>query len=88
MRPPAFSPDDRLLAFHRAAVLWDTRIDVVEAKNGAEPRPLVRSGWMRGHSWLPDGSGLVYSSSTGSTMAYPPTNNLRLVRKDGGGDRS
>jgi Tol biopolymer transport system component len=84
---PRFSPDDRLLAFHRAAVLWDTRIDVVEAKSGAEPRPLVRSGWMRGHSWLPDGSGLVYSSSSGSTMAYPPTTNLRLARKDGGGDR-
>jgi eukaryotic-like serine/threonine-protein kinase len=84
---PRFSPDDRLLAFHRAAILWDTRIDVVEAKSGSEPRPLVRAGWLRGHAWLPDGSGLVYSSSTGSTMAYPPTNNLRLVGRDGAGDR-
>jgi eukaryotic-like serine/threonine-protein kinase len=84
---PRFSPDDRLLAFHRAAILWNTSIEVVEPKSGAQARPLVRAGWLRGHAWLPDGSGLVYSSSTGSTMAYPPTNNLRLVRKDGAGDR-
>ena len=83
---PRWSPDDRLVAFHRARVLFDTRIDVVDVAGG-EPRTVVRAGWLRGHSWLPDASGLVYSSSSGSTMAYPPTNNLRLVGRDGTGDR-
>jgi Tol biopolymer transport system component len=82
---PRWSPDDHLVAFHRASVLFDTRIDIVDTAGG-EPRTMVRAAWMRGHSWLPDGSGLVYSSSTGSTMAYPPTNNLRVVRRDGSGD--
>jgi Tol biopolymer transport system component len=83
---PRWSPDDRLLAFHREGFLFDARIEIVET-TGGEPRTLVRPGWMRGHAWLPDTSGLVYSSSTGSTMAYPPTNNLRVVRRDGSGDR-
>src|SRR5206468_12818466 len=43
--------------------------------------------WLRGHAWLRDGAGLVYSSSAGSTLAYPPTNNLRAVDRDGGRDR-
>jgi Tol biopolymer transport system component len=83
---PRWSPDDRLLAYHRAGILFDTRLEIVDSQGG-EPRTVVRAGWLRGHSWLPDGSGLVYSSSTGSTMAYPPTNNLRVVGRDGSGDR-
>jgi Tol biopolymer transport system component len=83
---PRWSPDDRAVAFHRAGLSFDTRIEVVDAAGG-EPRTVVRAGWLRGHSWLPDGSGLVYSSSTGSTMAYPPTNNLRTVGRDGADDR-
>jgi Tol biopolymer transport system component len=83
---PRWSPDDRAVAFHRAGLFFDTRIEVVGA-TGGEPRTVVRAGWLRGHSWLPDGSGFVYSSSTGSTMAYPPTNNLRTVGRDGSDDR-
>jgi dipeptidyl aminopeptidase/acylaminoacyl peptidase len=41
---------------------------------------------MRGVCWLPDGSGLVYSSSAGSSMPYPPTFNLRLASVDGSFD--
>ena len=40
-----------------------------------------------GLSWLPDGSGVVYSSSAGSTVLYPPMFNLRAVERDGTGDR-
>jgi len=83
---PRWSPDDRRVAFHRARILFDSRIDVVDVATG-ELRTLVRAGWLRGHSWLPDASGLVYSSSAGSTMAYPPTNNLRVVGRDGSDDR-
>jgi len=83
---PRWSPDDRLVAFHRVGVFFDTRIDIVDTAL-REPRTVVRAGWMRGHSWLPDGSGIVYSSSAGSSMAYPPSNNLRTVGRDGSGDR-
>ena len=36
---------------------------------------------LEGFSWLPDGSGFVYSSSRGSTLLYPPVFNLRTVRR-------
>ena len=48
---------------------------------------MTRSEWLRGFSWLPDGSGLVYSSSRGSTILYPPVFNLRVIGRDGRGDR-
>jgi Tol biopolymer transport system component len=83
---PRWSPDDRLVAFQRTGVTLDTSLDVVATASG-ERRTLVGTQWMRGHAWLPDGSALAYSSSTGSTMPYPPTNNLRVVSPDGSGDR-
>jgi Tol biopolymer transport system component len=83
---PRWSPDDRLIAYQRTGVLFDTALEVV-AGAGGEPRTLARAQWLRGHAWLPDGSALVYSSSTGSTLAYPPTNNLRVVQGDGSDDR-
>ena len=53
----------------------------------AERREITRAEWLRGFSWLPDGSGLVYSSSRGSTILYPPVFNVRVVGRDGRGDR-
>ena len=38
---------------------------------------------MQGHTWLPDGSGLIYASATGTTMRYPATVSLRTVSLDG-----
>jgi len=83
---PRWSPDDRQVAFLRTGIHFDACLDVVDTAGG-EPRTVVRAGCMRGHSWLPGASGLVYSTSKGSTMAYPPTNNLRVVTRDGSGDR-
>ena len=37
-----------------------------------------------GLAWIPDGSGLVFGSAKGSTILYPPTFQLRLVRLAGG----
>ena len=54
---------------------------------GGDARSLVHATWIAGHSWLPDGSALVYSASTGSTMLYPPSNNLRVIDLDGTRDR-
>ena len=57
------------------------RLQVVSA------REIARSANLSGLAWLPDGSGVVYSSSAGSTVLYPPQFNLRAVERDGTGDR-
>ena len=85
-RSPRWSPDDRLLAFQRDEFTFTNCLDVVPA-TGGEPREVARSEWLKGFSWLPDGSGLVYSSSRGSTLLYPPIFNLRTVGPDGRDDR-
>jgi serine/threonine protein kinase len=81
-----WSPDDLWLAFHgRGLTIWDEILWIAPARGG-DRRALARSTFLRGASWLPDGSGLVYSSSAGSTLPYPPTFNLRVVKLDGSGD--
>jgi Tol biopolymer transport system component len=83
---PRWSPDDREIAFNQTGTLFVARLDVVTA-DGRARRTIASAGWLRGHAWLPDGSAIVYSSSRGSTLAYPPTNNLRIVGADGQDDR-
>ena len=84
---PRWSPDDRAIAFQRASGTgWDMTLQVVTiGVTGA--REVTRQPWLRGFSWVPDGSGFVYSSSRGSTLRYPPTCNLRRVDRDGQNDR-
>jgi Tol biopolymer transport system component len=48
---------------------------------------VARGSKLGGFAWLPDSSGLLYSSSLGSTVLYPPVRNLRTVGRDGSGDR-
>jgi Tol biopolymer transport system component len=66
--------------------LFDAAIYVVAA-SGGEPRDVAHGELLRGLSWLPDGSGIIYSSSSGSTVLYPPTFNLRMAQRTGGGER-
>ena len=85
-RPPRWSFDDMWLACHgRGSTVWDERLFVVPSRGG-EVRAIAQSLFMRGVSWLPDGRGLVYSSSSGSTLPYPPTFNLHRVDGDGSHD--
>jgi Tol biopolymer transport system component/DNA-binding winged helix-turn-helix (wHTH) protein len=84
---PRWSTDDRWIAYVRGwSYLFDWVIQVI-AIEGGEPRDVAHGEMLRGFSWLPDGSGLVYSSSAGSTILYPPIFNLRVVGRAGGGDR-
>jgi Tol biopolymer transport system component len=81
---PRWSPDDRSIAFVGAIeIAFNRSIYVIDA-GGGEPKALANAQRFQGVSWLPDGSGLVYASSAGSTMTYPPVYNLRTVSKTGG----
>ncbi|HEY7185293.1 MAG TPA: LpqB family beta-propeller domain-containing protein [Vicinamibacterales bacterium] len=82
-RSPRWSRDDQWLAFQgRGLTVWDEVLWIAPARGG-ETRRLARAPFMRGVCWLTDGSGLVYSSSAGSSLPYPPTFNLRVVSADG-----
>jgi eukaryotic-like serine/threonine-protein kinase len=84
---PRWSPDDRTIAFQRtSAVGFEVAIEMVSVVTG-ERRPIYRSEWIMGFCWLPDGSGVICSSSHGSTLLYPPVFNLRTVDRDGRHDR-
>ena len=76
-------------SFHaRGLGRFDEQFHVVPASGGRDPQPVARAAALKGASWLPDSSGIVSSSSAGSTLIYPPTFNLRRVGRDGTGDHA
>ena len=64
---PRWSPDDRWIAFQCSSSTAYEWVVFVVAAAGGQPRELVGSVNLQGISWLPDGSGVVYSSASGST---------------------
>ena len=85
---PRWSPDDRWIAFVGAIeIAFNRAVYVMDAAGDDEPKAVANAQNIEGLAWLPDGSGLVYASSAGSTMTYPPVFNLRTVSRDGGPDR-
>jgi Tol biopolymer transport system component len=84
---PRWGPDGMWTAFQSVeSADFDKRIYVLSG--GGDLREVAHGVDLRGLSWVPDGSGLVYASSLGSTVLYPPTFNLRFVTRDGTGDRA
>jgi Tol biopolymer transport system component len=80
---PRWSPDGRWIAFQRGDSI---RFDVfVAPATGGEPRQLTHDNdMMSGFAWLPDSTGIVYSSSRGGTMPYLPTMGLwQVALRDG-----
>jgi eukaryotic-like serine/threonine-protein kinase len=81
---PRWSPDDRFIAYQRIRMSLDDDVFVVPSAGG-EPRGITHASTrMSGFAWLPDGSGIVVSSSRGSTLYYLPTFNLWTVPLNGG----
>jgi Tol biopolymer transport system component len=75
---PRWSPDGRWIAFQRGDGI---RSDIfVAPATGGEPTQLTHdNNMMSGFGWLPDSTGIVYSSSRGGTMPYLPTLGLWQV---------
>lgn len=83
---PRWSPDSKWIAYQRGdGVRWDVFAVPVD---GGTPRQLTHeNGQIHGLAWLPDSSGIIYSSSRGTTMPYLPTLGLWEVGLDGGEPR-
>jgi eukaryotic-like serine/threonine-protein kinase len=80
---PRWSPDGRWIAFQRGDSI---RFDIfVVPATGGEPHQLTHdNNMMSGFAWLPDNTGIVYSSSRGGTMPYLPTLGLwQVTLRDG-----
>ncbi len=77
---PRWAADDRQIAFIQepGGANFATNL-MVASVAGGEPRRVSGEFFFQGFAWIPDGSGLVVSSSQGSTMAYPATYNLWTV---------
>ena len=75
---PRWSPDGRWIAFQRGDSI---RFDIfVAPATGGEPRKLTRdNNMMGGFAWLPDSTGIVYSSSRSGSIPYLPILGLWLV---------
>ena len=81
-----WSPDGKWIGFQRDRVYEDD-VFVVPAAGG-EPRQITHDGnLLSGYSWVPDSSGIVYSSARGNTVLYLPAFNLWTVKLDGSGLR-
>ena len=86
-RTPRWSPDDRSIAFQAGSIeAFELRLEVIDVVDGVR-RELARGSSLQGLTWRRDSSGLVYASSKGSTLLYPPVFNLRTVERDGRDDR-
>ncbi len=75
---PRWSPDGKWIAFQRGdSIRFD--IFVVPATGGERHQLTHDNNMMSGFAWLPDSTGIVYSSGRGETMPYLPTLGLWQV---------
>ena len=77
-----WSPDDQKVAYQSGRT-FDFDAFYVPA-SGGEPQNITHDGNPEGgFSWLPDSSGVVFSSARGGTVLYMPVMNLWSIRLDG-----
>src|SRR4029077_14275149 len=77
-----WSPDDGKLGFQRGRT-FDYDVFYVPAEGGSLQAITQDGNPLEGFAWLPDGSGVVYSSSRGNTVLYLRTMNLWSVQTGG-----
>jgi len=77
-----WSPDGRMIGFQMGRVF---NYDIFYLPvSGGEPKKITEDGNpLSGFAWLPDSSGIVYSSPRGDTVLYLPTMNLWSVKLGG-----
>ena len=79
---PRWSPDDRSIAFVSGVDGLGYDLYVMDLA-APVPKLVAHATSIQGFAWQPDGSGLVFASSSGSSLIYPPVFNLRAVSRDG-----
>ncbi len=77
-----WSPDDRKLGFQRGRT-FDYDVFYVPVEGGNIQGITQDGNPLEGFAWLPDGSGVVYSSSRGATVLYLRPMNLWSVQIGG-----
>jgi Tol biopolymer transport system component len=85
-RHPRWSTDGNAIAFQRGDGLRDD-IFVLALETGQLNRLTEDRTIINGLTWLPDGKGLVYSSSRGSSMPYLPQMSLWRIGLDASAKR-
>ncbi|HVH87979.1 MAG TPA: protein kinase, partial [Terriglobales bacterium] len=74
-----WSPDDRMLGYQSGRT-FDYDIFFVPVSGGQPHRITQDENPEAGFAWLPDSSGVIFSSSRGDTMLYMRTMNLWVAR--------
>ncbi len=79
---PRWSPDGKSIAYERS--YHGSPSDGIFAVSSGEtaPSPLTLGGSMNGFAWLPDGSGIAFSTGRSSIMPYQETFQLWTTRLD------
>ena len=77
-RYPRWSPDGKWIAYQTGDNL-EQEINIVPARGGEPKRLTDGARDVNGFAWLPDSSGILYSSSRDETMLYLPTARLWYV---------
>ena len=81
---PRWSPDDRWIAFRAVSGdAFNEGLYIIDAALDHEPTRLVEASRIQGLAWR-NVTRLVYASSAGSSMLYPPIMNLWTVSRSGG----
>lgn len=79
---PRWSPDGKWIAYQSGdGFRWD--VFVVSADGGSSRQLTHENRQIHGLTWRPDSTGVIYSSSRATTMAYLPPLGLWEARLDG-----
>jgi Tol biopolymer transport system component len=80
---PRWSPDEQTIAYQAGdGFRWD--LYIAPASGGTEPAQLTTDAKVvKGLAWLPDNSGLVFSSARASSFSYLPPLTMWQVSRDG-----